>query len=203
MATDMEVTEVELHPDLGLVETSIEDNGKQVDEEVLQEAISLNALFSTELILDDFPDVFAEPKTLPPQRSQNHHIPLKKDAEPITIILYSSILMEHLDHLRKVLMVLRYERLFAKMSKCSFGQSQVEFLGYIITLQGVPTDPTKIDVMVNWPKPKSLKSLRGFLGLTEYYRRFVKSYGIISRPLTNILKKNAFQSNEEAELAFE
>ncbi|PHT85500.1 hypothetical protein T459_07606 [Capsicum annuum] len=89
------------------------------------------------------------------------------------------------------------------MSKCSFGQSQMEYLGHIITGQGVSPDPAKINAMVNWPKPKSLKSLRGFQGLTGYYRRFVQSYGIISRPLTNMLNKNAFQWNEEIELAFE
>ncbi|WMV08655.1 hypothetical protein MTR67_002040 [Solanum verrucosum] len=57
--------------------------------------------------------------------------------------------------------------------------------------------------MVTLPKPKSVRSLRGFLGLTGYCRRFIQSYGIISRPLTNMLQKNAFLWSEEAENAFE
>lgn len=108
------------------------------------------------------------------------------------ILVYSPTIHEHKEHLTKVLEVLRREQLYAKRSKCSFGQDKVEYLGHIIIGEGVTTDPSKIEAMVNWPIPKSIKALRGFLGLTGYYRRFVQSYGVISKPLTNLLKKNSF-----------
>lgn len=73
----------------------------------------------------------------------------------------------------------------------------------ILSQVGVTTDPAKIDAMVNWPTPNSIKALRGSLGLTGYYRRFVKSYGVISKSLTNLLKKNPFQWCLEAYLAFQ
>ncbi|KAJ4775101.1 polyprotein [Rhynchospora pubera] len=119
------------------------------------------------------------------------------------ILVYSRNLEDHIKHLEKVFSKLRKHKLYAKMSKCAFGMGQVEYLGHIITKDGVATDPSKIEVMVNWPKPKILKELRGFLGLTGYYRKFIKSYGTISKPLTDQLKKNGFMWNESAEKAFE
>ncbi|XP_039040644.1 uncharacterized protein LOC120178969 [Hibiscus syriacus] len=82
-------------------------------------------------------------------------------------------------------------------------KTKVEYLCHIISAAGVSTDPSKIEVMQSWPKPKTLKSLRGFLGLTCYYRRFIRDYGIISKPLTEMLKKNGFQWNSVAYAAFE
>jgi Reverse transcriptase (RNA-dependent DNA polymerase)/RNase H-like domain found in reverse transcriptase/Integrase zinc binding domain len=119
------------------------------------------------------------------------------------ILVYSADMKSHQKHLAIVLQVFKDNSLFAKESKCEFGVQEVEYLGHIISSKGVFTDPKKIEAMLNWPAPKSVKELRGFLGLTGYYRKFVKGYGIISKPLTMLLKKNSFEWNEVAENAFQ
>ena len=108
------------------------------------------------------------------------------------ILVYSRNMSDHIEHLRIVLGVLAKNQLYAKMSKCMFACLEVEYLGHIISGEGVKTDPKKILTMQEWPMPKDVKSLRGFLGLTGYYRKFVKGYGHIAAPLTAFLRKNSF-----------
>nr|GEX31700.1 hypothetical protein [Tanacetum cinerariifolium] len=98
---------------------------------------------------------------------------------------------------------MRHNKLFAKQNKSSFAVKKVEYLGHVIIKEGVATDPLKIEAINNWPVPSTLKKLRGFLGLTGYYRRFIKSYAMVSQLLNALLKKNYFQWSNVVEIAFE
>ncbi|KAJ3704876.1 hypothetical protein LUZ61_008581 [Rhynchospora tenuis] len=119
------------------------------------------------------------------------------------ILIYSKTLSDHISHVCTTLQVLADNNLFAKLSKCEFGVSQIEYLGHIISEKGVATDPHKIEAMSQWPVPKTVKQLRGFLGLTGYYRKFIQHYGTIAKPLTELTKKNAFKWSPLAQSAFE
>ena len=82
-------------------------------------------------------------------------------------------------------------------------KEEVEYLGHIISHGGVKVDPNKIKAIKEWTKLVNISKLRGFLGLTGYYRRFIKNYAHITAPLTNLLKKNSFLWDEEARRCFE
>lgn len=118
------------------------------------------------------------------------------------ILVYSQSLEEHLEHVRLVFEILRTHRLFVKHKKCEFAKQELEYLGHIISGDGVKVDQEKIKSMIEWPAPTSITELRGFLGLTGYYRKFVKDYGIMARPLTNLLKRGRFLWDAVAEQAF-
>ena len=108
------------------------------------------------------------------------------------ILVYNPSLAAHLEHLQVTMEVLMKNTLYAKKSKCIFGVKEVDYLGHVISAKGVATDPYKIVAVREWPVPNTVKQLRGFLGLTGYYRRFNKHYGQIGKPLTDLLRKNAF-----------
>lgn len=98
---------------------------------------------------------------------------------------------------------MRQNNLFAKKSKCAFATEKLEYLGHYIKAKGISTDPNKVKAIDEWLIPVNLKQLRGFLGLAGHYRRFVRNFGTIARPLTALTKKDAFEWSEEARVAFE
>jgi hypothetical protein len=89
-----------------------------------------------------------------------------------------------------------------KQSKCSFGGSSINYVNHIIFNGVVAMDPTKVKDIQAWPRPTTVKALRGFLGLTSYYHKFIQNYGLVAHPLTQLLKKEAFAWNAEVEQAF-
>ncbi|WVZ20505.1 hypothetical protein V8G54_007827 [Vigna mungo] len=119
------------------------------------------------------------------------------------ILVYSCTWRDHLSHLEVVLRILQKHKLFVRFSKCKFGVTQIEYLRHILSGSGVAMDDTELVAVSEWPQPSNLKQLRGFLGLTGYYRRFVKHYASIAAPLTDLLKKDAFRWTEQATTAFE
>ena len=119
------------------------------------------------------------------------------------ILIYSSSWSDHLQHLQTVFQILLHHQLYVKHSKCAFGVTQIEYLGHVIDKNGVAMDQEKVRCIMNWPYPKSIKEVRGFLGLTGYYRRFVRHYGTIAQPITALLKANSFGWDEEAKVAWD
>lgn len=119
------------------------------------------------------------------------------------ILVYSPDWNSHMQHLEVVLGVLQNHSLVANKKKCFFAQKTVEYLGHIISKDGVAMDPSKVSSVLEWPQPKSVKGVRGFLGLTGYYRKFIKDYGKVARPLTALTKKDGFKWGDKVQEAFD
>ena len=119
------------------------------------------------------------------------------------ILIYSPSWLTHLQHLNAVLTALREHQLRLKRSKCSFATTSVQYLGHVISSAGVAMDQDKVAAITSWPQPATVRGLRGFLGLAGYYRRFIKDYGIVTAPLTTLLKKEGFLWTPAATEAFD
>ncbi|MCG8034916.1 MAG: hypothetical protein JAZ03_22460, partial [Candidatus Thiodiazotropha taylori] len=134
------------------------------------------------------------------------------------IIIFSSTFEEHVKQLQAVFERLQENNLKLKPSKCKLFRSRVSYLGHIVSEEGIHTDPGKLEAIKEWPVPKSAKDVRRFLGFAGYYRRFIKGFAAIARPLNDLLvghvtnpkarktkrpKKVPFEWKEEQQLSFE
>ncbi|KAL0455585.1 UNVERIFIED_CONTAM: Transposon Tf2-11 polyprotein [Sesamum latifolium] len=112
-----------------------------------------------------------------------------KEGDEAKTTVVTRTLAEHVEHLQQVLARLREYELYAKVSKCSFAQETISFLGHIVERGRIRMDPKKVQAIEEWKPPSDVHDLCLFLGLVNYYRRFVKSYSEIARPMTDLLKK--------------
>jgi hypothetical protein len=120
------------------------------------------------------------------------------------LLVFSRSGTEHLQHLRTVFEILRKNRLFAKQSKCEFFKSEISFLGHVISNNQLMTDPEKTVAIQNWSVPRNVKQVQSWLGITGYYRKFIKSYSEKALPLTKLIRKDSkFEWTVKQQEAFE
>ena len=119
------------------------------------------------------------------------------------ILIYSIDINQHEEHVRLVLDKLCNAGLYAKLEKCNFHQSQVEFLGYIVSCDGMSMDQKKVQVVLEWETPKTIHDVQCFLGFANFYRIFIKSYSKIAAPLTRLTCKDKLDWNSDVEKAFQ
>ena len=104
------------------------------------------------------------------------------------IIIFSKTESEHGEDLGNVFRTLEQANMKVQLDKCKFFEKEVEFLGFVVTPKGIKTNPAKVKAIQDFPSPQNLKELRSFLGLSGYYRRFVKDYAKLAKPLTALLR---------------
>ena len=119
------------------------------------------------------------------------------------ILIYSRSLDDHRQHLRAVCAKLQHERPFANLTKWSFLNMMVAFLGFVISSTGISVDPVKTSAIHNWPAPKSIFDVRNFHALAQFYRRFVWNFSSIATPLTDLFRQTQFTWNPDADRAFQ
>lgn len=104
------------------------------------------------------------------------------------VLIFSETMKEHRKHVREVLTRLRKARLHVDMKKCEFETQEVKYLGLIVTTEGVKMDPAKIETIQSWPTPRTYKDVLVFLGFVNFYRKFIRDFGKIALPLTDMAK---------------
>jgi transposase InsO family protein len=120
------------------------------------------------------------------------------------ILVFSNSLEEHIEHLSQIFERLRKHNYSIKLSKCWFGNEETTYLGHLINQHGVQPHPNKVEAIVKFKTPSSLTDVRSFMGLVNYYHRFVNNLGTIAAPLYGLMKKNVtFYWSEACEKAFQ
>src|SRR5690606_17348029 len=120
------------------------------------------------------------------------------------ILIYSKSYEEHVQHVRLVMKKLLDAQLQAKLSKCEFHKTEVEFLGFIISTEGIKMDPKKVNDVLDWKTPQNVHDIQVFLGFANFYRRFIKNFSKVVAPITRLLKKDIpFIWDHSANDAFE
>jgi hypothetical protein len=119
------------------------------------------------------------------------------------ILVYSKNEDEHTEHLHIVLQRLRDHHLYAKLSKYDLWLREIKFLGHTISQDGISVDPEKVQEVMDWKPPTTVRQIRSFLGLAGYYRRFILDFSRIAKPMTELLKKGVnFEWSQKCEDAF-
>eukprot|EP00253_Pinus_taeda_P009675 PITA_09675 len=120
------------------------------------------------------------------------------------ILIFSKMWEEHLKHVKQTLDVLKREKLYVKLSKCEFGKTSLNYLGHIVGGGELKINPSKVAVIVNWPKPKFATEVRSFLGAAQYWRKFISNFSLIAAPLHALTGLNkVFQWGGKQQKAFE
>jgi hypothetical protein len=120
------------------------------------------------------------------------------------ILVFSGTWDEHVRHVKQVLDTLQRENLYVKLSKCEFGKTTLVYLGHIVGEGQLKIDPSKIDVILNWPEIKSVTKVQKFLGVIQYWRRFIPNFFFIATPLHALTSvKNTFQCERKQQNAFD
>ena len=121
------------------------------------------------------------------------------------LLIFSKDEESHYRNLETVLRRLKEHQLYASPKKCEFFQTEIDFLGFLVGKDGMRVNPEKVDVLRTWPTPESLTELRSFLGLLQFFRRFIPKFSAIAAPLTNLTKKEMGigKWNEKCDEAFQ
>ncbi|XP_042954672.1 uncharacterized protein LOC122291092 [Carya illinoinensis] len=119
------------------------------------------------------------------------------------ILIYSPAWASHFDHLRAIFEMLKTECMFVNQKKCSLFTTSVTFLGFFVSTDGVHADQSKIDAVLEWPRPRTLHDIRSFHGLASFYYRFIRNFSTLIVPITEYLMGRDFQWSEEADASFQ
>lgn len=119
------------------------------------------------------------------------------------ILVHSDSLSSHIQHLETVFQTLLQGQFYLKRANCLFAQTQLEYLGHVVSGKWVEPEASKVYAMVQWPPPTLAKELRAFLGLTSFYHKFIKNYTAITTSLTSLLCKDSFEWTLTSQIVFD